>query len=105
MGIRNLPKLFTFILWYGLYGKPSSKGELTMVLEKTPAIRPSCPRCCVVVAGAGLVGVTVPYLWDPLLHTSACESHGVSERKCGMLLMLSPSRKAIRRCHKACNNE
>ena len=35
MGIRNRSKLFTFILLYGLYGKPSSKGELTTALEKT----------------------------------------------------------------------
>ena len=35
MGIRNRSKLFTFNLMYGLYGKPSSKGELTTALEKT----------------------------------------------------------------------
>ena len=35
MGIRNLQKLSTFFLMYGLYGKPSSKGELTTALEKT----------------------------------------------------------------------
>ena len=52
-----------------------------------------------------MVGATVPYLWDSLLYTSAWESHGISERKCGMLPMLSPSRKATRRCHKADNNE
>ena len=69
MGIRNLQKLSTFFLIYGLYGKPSSKGELTMVLEKPgyPTVMSPLRRSC---RGVGLVEATVPYLWDSLLYTS-----------------------------------
>ena len=68
---------------------------------ESPVIRPSFSRCGVVVAGAGLVGVTVPYLSDSLLYLAFVRAMGSAKGSVACYLCCRPLERrhavAIRR--------